>query len=228
MKTINIDIWSDVACPWCYIGKRRLERALATFSGRAQVTWHAFELNPSAPKVSEGGSYSERLAKKYGMSVQQAQAMIAGVSDTAKSEGLDFDLDKIRSGNTFDAHRLLCLARHQGNQDALKERLLRGYFCEGEAISDPETLLRLAKEAGVTEAAAREVLESDAFAEEVRADETNAHELGINAVPFFVLEEQYGISGAQSSDVLLRALAQATAISSGPRADGAHCGPDGC
>src|SRR5688572_13548676 len=139
MKKLRIDVWSDIVCPWCYVGKRRLEAALAQFPQRAavEVVWRAFELDASAPAVrDEGVPYAERLARKYGTTVDQAQKMIERMIEVAAADGLDFRFDRIRPGRTFDAHRLLHLAAERGLQDALKERLLRAYMTEGAAIGD--------------------------------------------------------------------------------------------
>jgi predicted DsbA family dithiol-disulfide isomerase len=233
MAQLRIDIWSDIACPWCYVGKRRLEKALADFPQRENVhiVWRAFELNPSAQRESSEGTYSERLAKKYGTSTRDAESMISRMTDTAKAEGLNFDFEVIRSGNTFDAHRLLQLALTQDLQNALKERLLRAYFSEGEAIGDSETLLRLAVDTGMEAEKVRGVLESHAFSKEVREDEAEAQELGIRGVPFFVLAERYAVSGAQPAEVLLQALEQAQLAIEEPLpeySEGAVCGPEGC
>jgi predicted DsbA family dithiol-disulfide isomerase len=233
MARLGIDIWSDIACPWCYIGKRRLEKALANFPGRESVhiVWHAFELNPSAPREDNAGKYSERIAKKYGTSARDAEGMISRMTDVAKAEGLNFDFEIIRPGNTFDAHRLLHLALRQGLQDKVKERFLRAYFSEGEGISDTKTLLRLAVDAGLEAEQVQAVLESDAYAREVREDEAEARELGINGVPFFVLAERYAVSGAQPSEVLEQALEQAHRAIEEPApeySEEAVCGPDGC
>jgi predicted DsbA family dithiol-disulfide isomerase len=208
MTSLRIDIWSDVACPWCYIGKRRLEAALSTFARRdlVQVHWRAFELNPAAPRESHEGSYAERLAKKYGVSLAEAEQMIERVMQTATSEGLAFDYKVIRPGNTFDAHRLIHLAGQQGLGDAVKERFFRGYFCEGAAVGMPDTLLRMAVEAGLPAELVQSVLASDAYGDEVRADEHEARTLGISGVPFFVFAGRFGVSGAQSAEVLRAAL----------------------
>jgi predicted DsbA family dithiol-disulfide isomerase len=232
MKTLNIDIWSDIACPWCYVGKRRLEAALARFPDRENVaiTWHAFELDPAAPKVRDASAtYAERLAKKYGSSVARANEMLTTMTDTAAKDGLDFHFERIRSGNTFDAHRLLHLAHERGVQGALKERLLRAYMTEGAPIGDRDTLVRLAAEAGLDAGEAHTALVTDAFASEVRADEAEAHRLGITGVPFFVIGG-YGVSGAQPAEALLRVLTRAwdETAEEAPLAEGAACGPDGC
>src|SRR5262245_12726352 len=174
MAKLRIDIWSDIACPWCYVGKRRLEGALANFAHRAEVeiAWRAFELDPSAPRVRDTEqSYAERLARKYGTTPAQGQAMIDRMVATAAADGIEMRFDHIRPGNTFDAHRLLHLAHERGCQDALKERMLRAYMTEGQAIGDPEALLVLAREAGLDEREARELLDGDRYAAEVRTDE---------------------------------------------------------
>jgi predicted DsbA family dithiol-disulfide isomerase len=233
MAHVHVDVWSDIACPWCYVGKRRLEAALQQFPERAgvHVRWHSFELNPGAPRRIEGGRYAERLAKKYDSSVQEAQARIARLTELARADGLALDFERIVPGNTFDAHRILHLAAEQGCQDALKERFLRGYLCEGEAIGEPEVLIRLAVEVGLEEERVRATLSSDAFAREVRGDEAQAVELGITGVPFFVLGGRYAVSGAQPAELLLRALNQAhQELERAPEefAEGAACGPDGC
>jgi predicted DsbA family dithiol-disulfide isomerase len=234
MKKLRIDVWSDIACPWCYVGKRRLEAALAKFPHRDEVdvVWRAFELDPSAPpeRPSDVG-YAERLAKKYGTSLTEAKGMLTRMTDVAAADGLDFHFEKIRPGNTFDAHRVLHLAGERGKQDAVKERYLRAYMTEGEPIGDPEALVRLAAEAGLDAEEVRATLASDAFAADVRADEEEARELGINGVPFFVLGGKYAISGAQPVELLLRALTVASAELATPLepfAEGAACGPDGC
>ncbi|HEU4727566.1 MAG TPA: DsbA family oxidoreductase [Kofleriaceae bacterium] len=235
MEKLRIDIWSDIACPWCYIGKRRLEAALDRFAHRGEVdiAWRAFELDPSAPRVRDTSqSYAERLARKYHASPAQAQAMIDRMVGTAAGDGIEMRFDHIRPGNTFDGHRLLHLALEHDQQDALKERLFRAYLTEGKAIGEPEVLAALACEVGLDEQEVRAVLGSDRYAAEVRADEALARELGITGVPFFVMAGRLGVSGAQTSDVLLGALDRAWAELGKPEleqfAEGAACGPDGC
>lgn len=239
MKKLTLDVWSDIACPWCYVGKRRLEAALERFPHRdaVSITWRAFELDPSAPAVQpEGTSYAERLGKKYGRTAAHAQGMIDTMTKVAAADGLTFRFDQVRAGNTFDAHRLLHLAHERGAQGAMKERLLRAYMTEGEAIGDRGVLARLGAEAGLDEAEARAVLASDRYADEVRADEATAREVGITGVPFFAVAQRYGVSGAQSPEVLLEALEKAWAdlavepeeAADAGAAGGAVCGPDGC
>lgn len=233
MIALRLDVWSDIACPWCYIGKRRLQAALLQFPQRdaVQITWRSFELNPSAPSASDEQSYAERLARKYGTSLQEAEAMIERVATAAKGEGIEFDYGIIRPSNTFDAHRLLHLARTEGLQDQMKERLFHAYFCEGKDMSDHATLLQLGNDVGLQPQGVLEALSAGRFSEEVREDEADARRLGIHAVPCFVFAERFGLSGAQPPDVLLRALDQAwqdTVQSKPAYAQGAACGPEGC
>lgn len=207
---MQIDIWSDIACPWCYVGKRRLEGALAAFdrAGDVEVTWHSFELDPAAPAAYDG-EYVARLASKYGRSPEEAAAMLAGMTEMAAAEGLELRFDRIRAGSTFDGHRLLHLALEEDLQGPMKERLMRGYLTEGELISDPGTLRRLALEVGLPEARVEELLAGDAFGEQVRLDEYTAQRLGIDAVPFFVFDRRLAVRGAQDSALLLQALHRA-------------------
>jgi predicted DsbA family dithiol-disulfide isomerase len=234
MKKLRIDVWSDIACPWCYVGKRRLEAALARFphQGDVEIVWRAFELDPSAPReIDRTVSYAQRLARKYGSTLSQAEGMIARMTDVARADGLDFHFERIRPGNTFDAHRILHLAAEKGIQDAVKERFLRAYLTEGEPIGDPETLVRLAAEAGLSADEVRALLASDSLAAEVRADEDEARELGIGGVPFFVLGGRYAVSGAQPADLFFQALGRAWGeLPERPAmfAEGAACGPEGC
>ena len=237
---MKVEIWSDVVCPWCYIGKRRFEDAVGRFPHAAdiEVVWRSFELDPSAPSDGDLGLV-ERLATKYGVSREEAKAMNERVSRLADDEGLAFRLDIARPGNTFDAHRLLHLAAERGVQDAVKEQLLAAYQTQGERISDLDVLARVAVAAGLDAAEVALVLAGDAYAEAVRNDEREAQQLGVRGVPFFVIDRRYGVSGAQPSDVLLAALQQAwderspvqMLAGAGPREaiDGAAaCGPDGC
>jgi predicted DsbA family dithiol-disulfide isomerase len=207
---MRVEIWSDVVCPWCYVGKRNFEAALSRFEHRddVEVIWRAFELDPSAPAEREG-DYVAHLARKYGMSVEQARKMIETMSATGAKAGVALDFDRARPGNSFDAHRLIHLAGQQGVQDAVKERFLRATFTDGEPIGDRDALLRLAVEAGLPQADAAPVLANDVFAAEVRAEESLALELGISAVPFFVIDRTFGIPGAQPPDVILGALERA-------------------
>ncbi len=204
---MEIEIWSDIACPWCYIGKRRFESALARFEHRdeVRVTWRSFELDPAAPD-ERGGERAARLAEKYGITVDRAREMERQMTETAASEGLDFRFNIARSGSTFDAHRVVHLAAEHGLQDAMKERLLRAYFGEGELMSDHDTLVRLAGEVGLAEDEVRQMLAGDRLAEEVREDERTAHAFGISAVPTFVVDRAIGASGAHPPEALLELL----------------------
>ena len=232
VQKLRIDIWSDIACPWCYIGKRHLEEALSTFEHKddVEIVWRAFELDPSAPKLREAVPNAERLAQKYRVSVAQAHAMMDRVIDAGKKAGLDMKLHDSKSGNTFDAHRLLHWAGTVGKQDEMKERLMRAYQSEGAVISNHDVLVGLAADIGLDAAEARAVLESDRYADDVRGDEQLAGELGITGVPFFVLAGKLGVSGAQPVETMKTVLAKAWAER--PQletvADGEACGPDGC
>ena len=209
MKSLQVEIWSDVVCPWCYIGKRRFEAALAAFEHRdeVEVRWRSFQLDPDAPQTSEK-TIAEMLAGKYGMSLERAAAANAHVSKLAAQEGLEYHLELAHPANTFNAHRLIHFAEHYGLQDAMKERLMRAYFTEGQRVGEIETLVRLASEVGLDAEEARTVLAADTYADKVRADERKAHLLGITGVPFFVINEKYGISGAQPREVFAKALEQ--------------------
>jgi predicted DsbA family dithiol-disulfide isomerase len=234
-QKLVVQVWSDVACPWCYIGKRRLEAALRQFDHASDigVLYRSFELDPSAPRVpAKAGGHAEMLARKYGMSLPQAEEKLRQMTDLGKKENIDFHFDRLRHGNTFDAHRLIHMADEQGLQGAMKERLMRAYFSEGEAMNDTGTLARLAGEVGLDVAAARAMLTGKAFAEAVRADEETAHEAGIHGVPFFLIG-RYGVSGAQPAHFLAEALAKAWGElpPEGAEAavgEGAACGPDEC
>lgn len=216
---MKIEIWSDVACPWCYVGKRRFEKALASFEGRddVDVVWRSYELDPRAPRV-QPLSAPEVLARKYRVSVEQANAMNDRLKTEALKEGLVMAPDRIRMVNTFDAHRLIHHAATAGKRAEMVERLFAAYHTEGALLSDHDVLVALAKEVGLEEAPARAVLEGDAFSDAVRADENRAAEFGISGVPFFAIDEKYGISGAQPAEVMLSALRQA--LSPEPRATG--------
>ena len=222
---MQIEIWSDVVCPWCAIGKRRFETALAGFEHRdeVEVRYRSFELDPTTPRTYEG-SATGRLAEKYGVPLAEARAMQQRVTDVAAGEGLDFHLADARPGNTVDAHRLLHLAADRGLQAELKERLLLAYFTEGRSIGDPATLAELAGAVGLDPAEARAVLDSEDYLAEVRDDQATARALG---VPFFVLDRTYGISGAQSADVLLGALRQAWSAAGVGTSPGAGPTPGG-
>src|SRR5436190_7899990 len=166
-KPMKVEIWSDVVCPWCYIGKRRFESALERFDQEVEVAWRSFELDPNAP--AHRGPTLEHLARKYGTTEEQAARMHERMTALAAAEGLEFHLDETQGGNTFDAHRLIHLAKERGLQDAMKERLMQAYFTESEPVGERAVLARLGEEVGLADAA--DVLESDAFGDAVRRDE---------------------------------------------------------
>ncbi len=207
---MHIEIWSDIACPWCYVGKRRLQTALEGFEHRdaISVTWRSFELDPGAPAQRQGDG-ATHLAEKYAVSRDEALAMQQRMTDVAASEGLAFRFDIARGGTTFDAHRVLHLAAAHGLQDAMKERVMRAYLCEGELISDHAVLRRLALEVGLAEQEVDDVLDGDRYAADVRSDERDATTLGIRSVPFFVVDRKVGASGAQPPEALLELLREA-------------------
>jgi predicted DsbA family dithiol-disulfide isomerase len=228
---MHVEIWSDIACPWCYVGKRRFEAALAQFEHRDDVrlTWRSFELDPSAPRERDEDG-ATHLARKYGTSRERAVQMQEHMTQVAAGDGLDFRFDRARGGNTFDAHRLLHLADAHGVQDAMKERLMRAYLTEGELMSDPAVLARLAADVGLPEDEVRELLATDQYADAVRDDERTASALGITAVPFFVVDRRFGASGAQPPEVLAGLLRRALPAQPAVPvvAGGEACGPDGC
>jgi predicted DsbA family dithiol-disulfide isomerase len=206
---VDVEIWSDIACPWCYIGKRYFEAALEQFEHRDEVnvTWRSFELDPGAPP-ERTGDRAEHLAEKYGMTLQQAREAEQRLTDVAATADLPFRFDIARSGSTFDGHRLVHLAATHDLQDAMKERLLRAYFTEGQLVSDHDTLVRLAVEVGLDEQEVRALLAEDRCAVDVRGDERTAEEMGISAVPTFVVDRKLGASGAQPPEALLDLLRQ--------------------
>ena len=207
---MKVEIWSDVACPWCYIGKRRVEAARSRFEhgDAVDVRWRSFELDPSAPRVREA-AYLDHLMGKYRISMAEADAMIDRMIEAGAQNGVVLRFDKAKIGNTFDAHRLLHLAGERGQQHELKEQLLRAAFTKGLAIGEADVLAGIAEAAGLEPDEVRAVLDGDRFAAEVRADERRAGELGITSVPFFVLGGTFGVAGAQPPDVLLAALQEA-------------------
>lgn len=208
---MRIDIWSDVICPWCYLGRQHLHKALEGFEGEVEVVHHSFELDPTSPR-DESPLTIKRLATKYGMSEGQAVAAQQQMTARAAEAGLTFNLDGQRSGNTRNAHRLIHLARQRGVQDAMVERLYRAHFSEQRSIFDADSLAALAAEVdGMDPDEALATLRTGAFEEQVVADERQAHELGVTGVPFFVIDRRYGLSGAQPPEVLVQVLERASA-----------------
>jgi predicted DsbA family dithiol-disulfide isomerase len=234
---MRVEIWSDIACPWCYVGKARFEKALEAFPHRdeVEVVHRSFELDPGRAK-GDIQPVIKMLTKKYGMSEAQAQAGEENLGTQAAAEGLDYRTRDRDHGNTFDMHRLLHFAKERGRQDELIGLLYKANFAEERTVfNDDERLVELAVDAGLDADASREVLaDPKAYADEVRADEREAAELGANGVPFFVLDRKYGVSGAQPAEVFAQALTQAWGerpplklIQDGS-ADAEACGPDGC
>jgi predicted DsbA family dithiol-disulfide isomerase len=227
---MQIDVWSDVVCPWCYIGKRRLEAALAQFehAGEVTVVWHSFQLDPSSPKQGQVPTI-EVISKKYGLTAERAKEMIDHVTAVAAQDGLTYHLDATRSENTRDAHRLLHLAAEHGRQDALKEALLEAYFTKGASIGDPASLKSLAIAVGLPEAAVDALLaDSEVCSPEVDADIATARQLGIRGVPFFVIDQRLGVSGAQPAEMLLGALREGWAGRTVTPAAAPGCSDDAC
>lgn len=206
---MRVDIWGDIVCPWCYIGYSRFSRALAGFEHRdeVEVVSRSFELDPSIP-VGQATPILDVLAAKYGMSGEQAREAEEGVAAIAAAEGLDFTVDRAM-GNTFDAHRLVHLAREHDLQDRMLRRLYRAYFAEGRPVFQPGELVTLAAEEGLDPARTRQALEDGSYSGAVRADEDQARTLGITGVPFCVVDGKYGVSGAQPVQTFTQALRQA-------------------
>ncbi|WP_369256408.1 DsbA family oxidoreductase [Geodermatophilus amargosae] len=228
---MRIEVWSDVVCPWCYIGKRRLETALERFPHRdaVEVVWRSFQLDPSAPE-GETHATLPALAAKYGRPVEEMRAMMRHVEETAADEGLSYDLANGVSGNTLLAHELTHLAATHGLQGAMEERLFSAYFEEGRPVFDVDALVPLAVEVGLDEAEVRAALADSRFRPAVLADVATAQALGATGVPFFVVDRKYGASGAQPAELLLqvleRAWADAHPLVTVPAAEG--CDGDTC
>lgn len=206
---MRVDIWSDLVCPWCYLGKRRFERAVAELGVDVEVVHHSFQLDPSFPRGTSRPT-REVLAEKYGRTPEEADAMQAQMEERAAADGLEYHLGDAHMGNTVDGHRLVHLAAERGMADAVVERFYRAYFTESRSIFDRDSLVELAAEAGLDAEEARAVLESDAYEAEVAADGEQARALGASGVPFFVIDQRYGVAGAQSSEVFAQVLRRVT------------------
>ena len=206
---VRVDVWSDIACPWCFVGKRHLERAVANVEPRVEVVWHAYELNPKASVKVDATPYVERLARKYRCSVDDAQSMIDRMVAAGAQAGLDLRFDRVVPTNTFDGHRLVAWAQTLGKQSEMKERLLVAYMTEGANLGDRQVLSELAAEIGLH--GASEMLEGDGFKADVREDEETAYRLGISGVPFFVVAGRFPLSGAQPPAAIAEAIQKASA-----------------
>jgi predicted DsbA family dithiol-disulfide isomerase len=206
---MRVDIWSDVICPWCYVGKARFEKALSSFDQRdeVEVVYHSFELDPSYPKGQHETTF-EMLSGKYGMSEADARAAESRIADLAAAEGLGFHPER-PVGNTFDIHRVLHLGLAKGVQTELLDAVNQAYFGQGRQVFDRDVITEIAAGTGLDGAAAGDVIDGDAYAEEVRQDELQARELGVSGVPFFVFDMALGVSGAQPTETFASALQQA-------------------
>ena len=235
---VRIEIWSDVVCPWCYIGKRRLETAIDRTGLRddIEVVYRSFELDPSSPRIPVE-TVAEHLGAKYGGGPEAGQQMVDRVEAVAAEEGLVFRLGQAKRANTVDSHRLLHLALAEGGpalQASLKEALLAAYFLKAENVADHDLLRRTALEVGLDADRVEQVLATDEFADAVERDVREAASLGATGVPFFVIDRKYGVSGAQPADAFVQVLERAWADAHpvleqvGAAADGDVCGPDGC
>lgn len=211
-KKMKVDIWSDVMCPFCYIGKRHFEEALAKFENGKdiEVVWHSFQLDPDA-EAQPGKSAYEYLAERKGQSLEWSKQVHSQVTQMAADAGLTYNFDKAVVANSFDAHRIVQLAKKHGKGDAMEEQLFKAYFTEGKDIANDATLTELATSIGLNKEEVEEVLSSDKYADDVQEDVATASRLGINGVPFFVINNKYGVSGAQPSATFVQALQQAWA-----------------
>ncbi len=230
--SMKIEIWSDVACPWCYIGKRRFEAALAEFPHResVDVTWRSYQLDPSLPEHYDGTEL-EYLSRIKGMAQAQVSQMFDHVTEQAKGESLNYRFDQVVVANSFAAHRLIHLAAKHGQQDAAKERLLSDHFERGKDIGNAEYLSELGQALGIQDDEVAELFTTDKYADDVRHDFEEARALGITGVPFFVIDRKFGLSGAQPAETFTAALNQAWQETQPlvlVTADGEACGPDGC
>ncbi|HEY5406591.1 MAG TPA: DsbA family oxidoreductase [Ginsengibacter sp.] len=208
-RNMKVNIWSDVRCPFCYIGKRKFEMALEKFphKDKVEVTWRSFQLDPNLETRTDVNAI-EHLSEAKGISKKQAEGMQNNVTQIAKEVGLDFDFGKTVVANSFNAHRLIQFAKTKGLGNEIEEQLFKAHFVEGKNIDDKETLVQTGVSIGLDENEIKEMLASDAFAKEVNRDEMQAQSIGVRGVPFFVLNDKYAVSGAQSPDTFLEALNQ--------------------
>ena len=208
---MRVDIWSDVVCPFCYIGKKRLEHVAAEAGIELEINWHSFELDPNAP-VKHDSSNTERLAKKYGRSIEQTQEMQRNIAQAAAEEGILFNWEQANSGNTFNAHRIIHLAQSKGLGNVAQEAFFHAYMTEGMPNGERETVEDVASRIGLAHTEVEFVLDSEEFADFVRHDEKIAHEqLQVSGVPFFVFDQRIALSGAQPREIFLQAMQQALA-----------------
>ncbi|MFN3996360.1 DsbA family protein [Algoriphagus sp.] len=233
---MKIEIWSDVVCPFCYIGKRKLEKAIEKFpfKDKIEIEWKSFQLNPNQ-KTDPTISTLEHLSQSKGWSMEQTREITSNVVNMAAAQGLEFDFEKAVVANTRNAHRLIHLAKESGKGDAMKERLLKAYFSEGKNVDDFPTLISLGKEIGLEEEKIKAMLESDQFDEVVDQDIYESRQIGVKGVPFFVLDRKFGISGAQPDEVFVQTLQKAwtefaknnSVLDMAGNAEGESCDLDG-
>jgi predicted DsbA family dithiol-disulfide isomerase len=207
-STVKVDIWSDIACPFCYLGKKKFEAGVAASGVPVEVEYHSFELAPDTPE-DVTGSHAEKIAQKMRVSVAEARAMEQRITETARAEGLEFDYERMRPAKTLKAHQLLHYAKAQGKQAQMKDRLMRAYFTEGRHVGRIEELADLAADIGLDRHEVIEVLETGRYADAVQDDIAQAQAYGIRGVPFFVIDGAYALSGAQDTATFAQALAQA-------------------
>jgi len=227
---MRVDIWSDVVCPFCYIGKKRLEHVAEEAGIELEIHWHSFELDPDAP-AKHDTSNTERLAKKYGRSYAEMEDMERNVAAMAAAEGIDFQWQKANSGNSFNAHRIIHLAQSKGLGNEAEEAFFHAYMTEGLAIGEREVVEEIASRIGLDNAEVEYVLDSDELADFVRHDEKIAREqLNVTGVPFFVFDQKLALSGAQPREIFLQALQQAQSTSSEQIEpdDAAQCNDEQC
>ena len=232
LTNVRIDVWSDILCPFCHLGRRHLELALEQFEHRDEVgvVWHSFQLDRTADPVDDA-PVIDRVAAKYGVPREQMVAQHEQMARDAASVGLDFQWEKLRGGNSYDAHRLIHFARTLGLEEPLTQRLMTAWYSEGAAIGDQDTLVRLAVEAGLEADAVRALLASDDHGIDVRTDLALASQIGITSVPTFVLDQKYGVTGAQPVEVLLNSIRQVWDLQGTepePVADAGGCGGGCC
>jgi predicted DsbA family dithiol-disulfide isomerase len=227
-EKLKVEIWSDVMCPFCYIGKRRFENALQEFEhkDKVDIIWKSYQLDPTM-QSNTGTSLYNYLAERKGISVEQSVNMHQQMTVMAKELGLEYNFDKAVIANSFDAHRFSHLAKVNGLQDKAEEALFKAYFTQGKNIADHDTLIQLGTQIGLDAGLVKQTLNSNQYAEEVKRDIYEANQIGVRGVPYFVLGDKYAVSGAQQSETFLGALTQTWNETQAVTIDGPVCGPDG-
>lgn len=207
-EKMKIEIWSDIVCPFCYIGKRNFEKGLAAFSNpdAVEIEWKSYQLDPTAPEYPSTEPYAQMLAEKYGWTLEKAQQQIDSMTEMANAAGLDYKLEKIKRLNTFNTHRIIQLAKTKAVGDQAEEAFFKAYFIEGKDLSEKETQIKILESIGLTEEDLEQALNKDIYADAVHADIQEAKQIGVQGVPFFVLNRKYAISGAQAPEGFLEAI----------------------